>query len=165
MKSSLCFGHTMSRQFAQNPRDNWLLRSWSGAQWPMKWRGTRLATARLWRACWSVTSANPNRINKHFLRGNRTTGSLSFCACAAEVCNFSSLRTFLTFTCATHQNCTNIKQFSPPNNKFSRKTINFYELLAPSEEKAETFHWIEAKRNQNFRFSLHFSSPFGLLFS
>jgi len=58
-----------------------------------------------------------------------------------------------------------IKQFSPLNNKFLRKTINFYEVLAQSEGKTETFHRMEAKQNQNCRVSLHFSSPLGLLFS
>jgi len=57
-----------------------------------------------------------------------------------------------------------IKRFSPLNNKFLRKTINFYEVLAPSEGKAATFHRIEAKGNQNCRVSLHFSSPWGCFF-
>ncbi len=38
-----------------------------------------------------------------------------------------------------------IKRFSPLNNKFLRKTINFYEVLAQSEGKIETFHRMEAK--------------------
>jgi len=49
----------------------------------------------------------------------------------------------LTFTCATHQNCTYIKQFSPLNTIFLRKTINFYEVLAQLERKAVTFHRIK----------------------
>lgn len=104
-------------------------------------------------------------IIKHFERESGNLFPLYFCVYAAEVCNFSSLHTFLTFTCATHQNCTNIKQFSPPNNKFLRKTINFYKVLIKSEGKSETFYRMEAKWNQNWRFFLYFSSPLGLLFS
>ena len=64
-----------SSSWPRRPR-SW---AWTPSTTPCtRWLATRPATARLSRTCWSVTSAEKKPINKHFLRGNRETGPLSF---------------------------------------------------------------------------------------
>ena len=79
----------------------------------------------------------------NFLRGNGETCPLSFCASAAEVCklvcNFSPFHTFLTFTCATPLNCTNIKRFLPLNTEKWREINNFWEFFALPGQKSRSF--------------------------
>ena len=126
---------------------------------------------KLSRACWSATSANPNWINSDnqalFERESGNRFPLFLCLRRFIVDVFVAFLSFprrKTFHMWIFRFLPYIKWFSPLNNKFLRKTINFYEVLAQSEGKTQTFLRMEAKRNQNCRFSLHFSSPLGLLF-